>query len=186
MLSTKRLHTPDSWLLSTESWQATSLLKLKLRSYVKQIFMNVQNALFVKLLFLVAVQNVFLLFLISQLGQLSVFIELLLKSQRREINAHINRNNCFWFFWERIILNMPIKQIKNDHGPYKNDKTHRKTLSTLPLFGSSRGLQAPFVVLSFGKEMSFATRDAEMGCTSREVRFDRFCLKLPSVFKREK
>lgn len=186
MLSAKRLHTPDSWLLSTESWQATSLLKLKLRSYVKQIFMNVQNALFVKLLFLVAVQNVFLLFLISQLGQLSVFIELLLKSQRREINAHINRNNCFWFSWERIILNMPIKQIKNDHGPYKNDKTHRKTLSTLPLFGSSRGLQAPFVVLSFGKEMSFATRDAEMGCTSREVRFDRFCLKLPSVFKREK
>lgn len=79
-----------------------------------------------------------------------------------------------------------IKQIKIDHGPYKNYKTHRKTLNTLPLLGSSRGLQASFVVLSFGKEMSFATRDAEMGCTSREVRFDRFCLKLPSVFKRKK
>lgn len=184
MLSTKRLHTTDSWLLSTESWQATSLLKLKLRTDVKQIFMNVQNALFVKLLFLLAVQNAFLLFLISQLGQLSIFIELLSKSQRREKEAHINKN-VFVFFWERIILNMQ-SNIKIDHGPYKNYKTHRKTLNTLPLFGSSRGLQAPFVVLSFGKEMSFATRDAEMGCTSREVRFDRFCLKLPSVFKREK
>ena len=81
---------------------------------------------------------------------------------------------------------MPIKEINNDHGPYKNYKTHRKTLSTLPLFGSSRGLQALCVILSFGEERSFATRDAEMGCTSREVRFDRFCLKLPSVFKRER
>lgn len=44
----------------------------------------------------------------------------------------------------------------------------------------------PFLVLSFGEEISFATRDAEMGCTSREVRFDRFCLKLPSVFKRKR
>ena len=115
MLSTKRLHTPDSWLLSTESWQATSLLKLKLRSYVKQIFMNVQNALFVKLLFLAAVQNAFLLFLISQLGQLSVFIELLSKSQRREINAHINRNMkstpdrwaklCYWT-WECMFTSL--------------------------------------------------------------------------------
>ena len=186
MLSTKRLHTPDSCLLSTESWQATSLLKLKLRSYVKQIFMNVQNALFVKLLFLAAVQNAFLLFLIYQLGQLSFVIELLSKIQRREINAHINRNKCVWFFWERIILNMPNRLKMIMDGPYKNYKTHRKTLNILPLFGSSRGLQAPFVVLSFGKEMSFATRDAEMGCTSREVRFDRCCLKLPSVFKREK
>lgn len=43
-----------------------------------------------------------------------------------------------------------------------------------------------FVVVAFGEEISFAMRDAETGCTSREVRFDRFCLKLPSVFKRER
>lgn len=60
------------------------------------------------------------------------------------------------------------------------------TLNTLPLFGSSRGLQASFLVLAFGEEISFATSDAEMGCTNREVRFDRLCLKLPSVFKRQR
>ena len=53
------------------------------------------------------------------------------------------------------------------------------------MFGSSRGLQILFLVLLFGEEISFATRDAEMGCTSRDVRFDRFCLKLPSRFRRE-
>lgn len=42
------------------------------------------------------------------------------------------------------------------------------------------------MVLSLCEEISFATSDAEMGCTRREVRFDRLCLKLPSIFKRAK
>lgn len=57
---------------------------------------------------------------------------------------------------------------------------------TLPLYGSSRGLQVSLSILSFGKATSFLAKDAEMGCTNREVRFGRLCLKLPSVFKREK
>lgn len=57
---------------------------------------------------------------------------------------------------------------------------------TLPLYGSSRGLQVSLSILSFGKAISFLAKDDEMGCTNREVRFVRLCLKLPSVFKREK
>jgi hypothetical protein len=56
----------------------------------------------------------------------------------------------------------------------------------LPLCGSSRGLQASLSIFSFGKEMSILTRDGEIGCTSREVRFVRLFLKLPSVFKGKK
>lgn len=57
---------------------------------------------------------------------------------------------------------------------------------TLPLCGSSRGRQASSSSLSFGKGMSFLAKDTEIGCTNREVRFGRLCLKLPSVFKKEK
>lgn len=41
----------------------------------------------------------------------------------------------------------------------------------------------PLLVLSFDDEINFATRDADTGCTKREVRFGRFCLKLPSILK---
>lgn len=62
----------------------------------------------------------------------------------------------------------------------------KEAQDTLPLYGSSRGRQVSLSILSFGKAMSFLAKDAEMGCTNREVRFGRLCLKLPSVFKREK
>lgn len=201
---TKRFHTPDSCCYSLhlgrhQDCQRVTAIRWTLagsepsRAEPGKLcwadFHVCSNALFVKLLFFRITQtSIFLLAKISQLHEslrfsLQIPFKLILTEAQNGTDPSPTKSLQFWNENHRPFNLRDILKMTNVLKVFSRCK---EAQVTLPLYGSSRGRQVSLSILSFGKAMSFLAKDAEMGCTNREVRFGRLCLKLPSVFKREK